>query len=169
MILRQLVSTFLIQAMLITSAGAYTPKSPAVFLLNEGRRELRCQLTPDNIELFSTEEFQGLAQNGALATVDSSANELRPCDEDDVFYAQIVFGEVSRASVATPGEKLIGAGIMAVILLTGTIITLEKILKKRARERQKAREETDCGEIPLDRKNRIQCLDDLREIAFEFN
>ena len=147
MMLRQLVSTFLIQAMLVTSAGAYAPSS-AVFLLNEGRRELRCQLTPDNIELFSTEEFQGLVKNHALATVDSPADGLRPCDENDVFYAQIVFGDVSRAGVANSGELVafLAAGIFSGFMIMAPVFFANDKKKSPLPPTLEETVETVCGE-----------------------
>ena len=57
--MRQLIATFLIQAMLLTSASAYSPNNKTVFLMNE-ERELRCQITPKAAKLFSLEELENL-------------------------------------------------------------------------------------------------------------
>ncbi len=99
MILRKLISTFLIQALLLTSINAYVPQhlqenpdtaATTVFLMNEDRKP-RCQLTPEAAELLSLEELQGLAQNDTLTVVarNTSANELRPCDGNDIIHAEL--------------------------------------------------------------------------------
>ena len=123
MILRQLISTFLACAMCSTSIHAYVPKNlnTAVFLMNE-KRELRCRFTPRTAKHFSLEQLQGLIQNNALAvaTDASLVNELRPCNENDVTYAQIVFDD-SMALTGTPSFPTVALVIYWAIL-SGSLI-----------------------------------------------
>ncbi len=172
MILRQLIAIFLIQTMLLTSINAYIPQhlqenfnpsSMSAFLMNEDR-ELRCQLTSEAAELLSLEQLQGLAQNNALAVMigDSPANEFRPCGEDDVKYAKIVFANPNLAS----GQPSFGIILLYALALgifsTALGYMVSKILKdddqiQNSQETIKAI----CGEKnALVTQDGVQCLDE---------
>ena len=126
LILRQLISIFLIAAVFLTSASAYIPKTSArtLFLVNENR-ELRCRLTSENAGPFSLRKLQNLAQNNALVVASASlTDELRSCDQDDVTYAEIIFSDPVILGALTPrvflGNVLAVAGLFIIAMKIGS-------------------------------------------------
>ena len=169
MILRQLISTFLIQALFLTSVGAYSPNNKTVFLMNE-ERELRCQITTEAAELFSLEQLENLIQKDALAVKigESQVNELRPCDENDVFYADIIFSKPELAEISEVGWLIIlvlGTAFMFVGLpIIGDVIVKVNNSKDHHDQEPQGLEEivrTICGEKDaLVTGDGVRCLDE---------
>ncbi len=117
---RKLISGFLAASVALTSASAYIPEHPkegfnshtaAAFLINEDR-SLRCQVTPEIAELFSSQDMAALAQNDALALKTGQEEKLRFCDEGDVAYARIVFLD-SAVQASLPDMMLFALGALA--------------------------------------------------------
>ncbi len=167
MILRQLISSFLIQAIFLTSINAYPSNTKTVFLMNE-KRELRCQITPETVKLFSLGQLENLIQKDALAVKlgESQVSEFRPCDEDDAFYAEIVFSDLKLAeAIEAPSP------IMAIILtsmgLIG-IITMAIVPTGKSDDKKNLQEtiKAICGERDaLVTSDGVQCLDENKNKA----
>ena len=166
MTLRQLISTLLIQAMLLTSVNAYLPSTKTLFLMNE-ERELRCQITTEAAKLFSLEQLENLIQKGALAIKvgESQANEFRPCDENDVFYADIIFSKPELAAISKEGWFVIFIlGALSIFFGIPTIVEVANILKGDHDQEPQNLEEivrTICGERDaLVTGDGVRCLDE---------
>ena len=172
MILRRLISAFLIQAMFLTSANAYPPNNKTLFLMNE-ERELRCQITTEAAKLFSLEQLENLVQKNALAVKvgESQANELRPCNEDDAFYTEIVFSDPELAIAISlqhvDWDAIAFLGIFFIVIgiptIGAVIVKLNESKGHHDQEPQSLEEaiKTICGERDaLVTSDGVQCLDE---------
>ena len=173
--LRQLISSFLIQALFLTSANTYSPNNKTVFLVNE-ERELRCQITTEAAKLFSLEQLENLIQKDALAVKvgESQVSELRPCDEDDAFYAEIVFSKPELAMAASADHfgtiLLFGCLFLFVALpIIGNTIgdVIERVNNSKGHHDQEPQQNLEeivkaiCGERnALVTQDGVQCLDE---------
>ena len=125
MFLRKLVSTPLIWAVFFTSINARAPRfsqeNSVLFLVDENR-DMRCRLTPEAVRLFSWEYLLELAGTEALALIgDPPIDDLRPCNENDVMYAKVVFPPDFAAKSGLTGS-LVKAWV--IIKVIGTVASL---------------------------------------------